>query len=105
MVESQRIATKPEIYEGLIDRLGRALDAARTAGRLRDERPVEVELRGLSRAELELIKAYLERNRRSAPPWVATPPIKEPTHSAKVVWLKDLSAGRGAEKLRSARHK
>ena len=60
MVESQRIVTTPDIYEGLIDRLGRALDAARTAGRLRDERPVELELRGLSRAELELIKAYLE---------------------------------------------
>ena len=101
MVESQRIATKPEIYEGLIDRLGRALDAARTAGRLRDERPVELELRGLSRAELELIKAYLER---SAPAWLATPPAKEPTHSANVVWLKDLPAGRGSEKRRSARY-
>jgi hypothetical protein len=42
-----------------------ALDA-KTAGRLRDERPVELELRGLSRAEFELIKAYLERNERSA---------------------------------------
>lgn len=104
MVESQRIVMKPDIYEGLIDRLGRALDAARTAGRLCDERPVELELRGLSRAELELIKVYLERNGRSAPPWVA-PPIKEPTHSAKVVWLKDVSAGRGPEKLRSARYK
>jgi hypothetical protein len=38
-----------------------ALEAAKTAGRLRDERPVELELRGLSRAELELIKAYLDR--------------------------------------------
>ncbi|WP_353632122.1 hypothetical protein [Pseudomonas canadensis] len=105
MVESQRIVSKPDVYEGLIDRLGRALDAARTAGRLRDERPVELELRGLSCAELELIKVYLERNGRSAPPLVATPPIKEPTHSAKVVWLKDLSAGRGPERLRSARYK
>ena len=105
MVESQRIATKPEIYEGLIDRLGRALDAARTAGRLRDERPVELELRGLSRAELELIKAYLERSKSSAPPLAATPPAQEPTHSAKVVWLKDLSAGPGSVKRRSARYK
>ena len=105
MVESQRIVTTPDIYEGLIDRLGRALDAARTAGRLRDERPVELELRGLSRAELELIKAYLERNKRSAPPWVAIPPVQEPTHSAKVVWLKDLPAGRGPETFRSARYK
>ena len=105
MVESQRIVSKPDVYEGLIDRLGRALDAARTAGRLRDERPVELELRGLSRAELELIKAYLERNKCSAPPMAATPPVKEPTQSAKVVWLKDLPAGRGPERFRSARCK
>lgn len=104
MVESQRIVSKPDIYEGLIDRLGRALDAARTAGRLRDERPVELELRGLSRAELELIKAYLERNGRSAPPRAVIPPAGEPTRSAKVVWLKDLSAGRGPQKRRSARY-
>jgi len=103
MVESQRSATKTDIYEGLIDRLGRALDAARTAGRLRDERPVELELRGLTRAELELIKAFLQRNGRSTPPCVATPPAKEPAHSAKVVRLKDVSAGRGPEKLRSVR--
>ncbi|WP_411391170.1 hypothetical protein [Pseudomonas sp. MPB23] len=103
MVESQRSATKTDIYEGLIDRLGRALDAARTAGRLRDERPVELELRGLSRAELELIKAYLQRNGRSTPPCVAIPPAKEPAHSAKVVWLNDVSVGRGPEKLRSVR--
>ncbi|MDP1363356.1 hypothetical protein Q6303_29680, partial [Klebsiella variicola] len=31
MVESQRTLTKPQLYEGLIDRLGRALDAARTS--------------------------------------------------------------------------
>lgn len=58
MVESQRKVATPELYEKLIDRLGVALDAARTAGRLRDERPVELELRGLSPAEFELVKAY-----------------------------------------------
>ena len=47
MVESRQKATKPELYERLIDRLGMALDAAKTAGRLRDERPLELELRGL----------------------------------------------------------
>lgn len=61
MVESQRKVATPELYEKLIDRLGVALDAARTAGRLRDERPVELELRGLSPAEFELVKAYLEQ--------------------------------------------
>ena len=105
MVESQRMLTKPDVYQGLIDRLGRALDAASTAGRLRDERPVELELRGLSRAELELIKAYLERNERSAPCTVASPPPSAPVQSAKVVWLKDVSAGRGPEKRRAVRFK
>ncbi|QJI31198.1 hypothetical protein HKK55_21645 [Pseudomonas sp. ADAK18] len=105
MVDSQRTLTKPQLYEGLIDRLGRALDAAKTAGRLRDERPVELELRGLSQAELELIKVYLELNERNGAHRVASPPAPESLHSAKVVWLKDLSAGRSPEKLRSARFK
>ena len=105
MVESQRTLTKPQLYEGLIDRLGRALDAARTAGRLRDERPLELELRGLSQAELELIKVYLELNHHRASPAQASPPAQEPSRSAKVIWLKDLSAGRGPEKLRAVRGK
>lgn len=40
MVEQQqRNVTKPELYERLMNRLGMALDAAKTADRLRDERP------------------------------------------------------------------
>ncbi|MRJ23044.1 hypothetical protein FRT60_22335 [Pseudomonas haemolytica] len=105
MGESQRTLTKPQLYEGLIDRLGRALDAARTAGRLRDERPLELELRGLSQAELELIKTYLELNHHRASPGHASPPAQEPPRSAKVIWLKDLAAGRGPEKNRSVRCK
>ncbi|MBV4482873.1 hypothetical protein [Pseudomonas khavaziana] len=105
MVESQRTLTKPQLYEGLIDRLGRALDAARTAGRLRGERPLELELRGLSQAELELIKNYLELNHHRASHGQASPPAQEPPRSAKVVWLKDLAAGRGPEKSRSVRCK
>jgi hypothetical protein len=104
MVESQRTLTKPQLYEGLIDRLGRALDAAKTAGQLRDERPVELELRGLSQAELELIKVYLELNERNGTHRVASPPAPQ-LRSAKVVWLKDLSTGRSPEKLRSVRFK
>ncbi len=68
MVESQRKVATPELYEKLIDRLGVALDAARTAGRLRDERPAELELRGLSPAEFELVKAYLEQAGHQTPP-------------------------------------
>ncbi|WP_339530234.1 hypothetical protein [Pseudomonas mucidolens] len=105
MVDSQRMLTKPEVYEGLIDRLGRALDVARTAGRLRNERPDELELRGLSPAEFEVIKAYLDLNERTTPRWLATPPTSEPARSAKVIWLKDVSAGRGPEKLRAVRFK
>ncbi len=104
MVDSQRMLTKPEVYEGLIDRLGRALDVARTAGRLRDERPDELELRGLSPAEFEVIKAYLDLNARPTPQWVAAVPAREPVRSSKVVWLKDLSAVRGSQ-MRSARFK
>ena len=105
MVESQRMLSKSDVYQGLIDRLGRALDAASTADRLRDERPVELELRGLSRAELELITAYLDRNGRAVSSGVASPPYSEPPRSAKVVWLKDVLAGRGPEKRRAVRFK
>ncbi|UOK39404.1 hypothetical protein MJP36_05970 [Pseudomonas palleroniana] len=107
MGESQRTLTKPQLYEGLIDRLGRALDAAKTAGRLRDERPLELELRGLSQAELELIKRYLELNQHRASSGQASPPsqFQEPTRSAKVIWLKDLSAGRAGDKLKAVRCK
>jgi hypothetical protein len=65
MVESQK-SNETGVVRTLIDRLGMALDAAKTAGRLRDERPVELELRGLSPAEFELIKAYLDRSGREA---------------------------------------
>lgn len=99
MVESQRTLTKPQLYEGLIDRLGRALDAARTAGRLRDERPLELELRGLSQAELELIKRYLELNQHRASDGQASLPAQE--RSAKVIWLKDVTVGRGPDKRRA----
>lgn len=105
MVDLQRTLTKPQVYEGLIDRLGRALDAAKTAGRLCDERPLELELRGLSQAELDVIKVYLELNEHRAPQVMASPPAQEVSRSAKVVWLKDLSAGRGPENLRSVRFK
>ncbi|UOB23458.1 hypothetical protein MRY17_22590 [Pseudomonas orientalis] len=105
MAESQRTLTKPQLYEGLIDRLGRALDAARTAGRLRDERPLELELRGLSQAELELINRYLELRHQRAAQGPASLPVREPSGSAKVIWLKDMAAGRGPEKVRSVRCK
>lgn len=91
MAGSQRNATKSEVYERLIDRLGMALDAARTAGRLRDERPAELELRGLSVAEIELINAYLDRNGREAldRSSMTMPESGESPGSARIIWLKD----------------
>lgn len=101
MVESQRKVTKPELYERLIDRLGMALDAAKTAGRLRDERPLELELRGLSPSEFALVKAYLDRSERETHGCLSEA-IKQldAPRSAKVIWLKDVASGRDAAKVR-----
>jgi hypothetical protein len=102
MVESQQKGTKPELYERLINRLGLALDAAKTADRLRDEHPVELELRGLSRAEFELIKAYLDRSEREAYSSVLEAiKHKEAPSSAKIIWLRDKPPVGGAVKVRS----
>ncbi|MDF3931254.1 hypothetical protein [Pseudomonas citronellolis] len=50
------------LYERLLHRLELALDEAETAERLRDEHPEELELRGLSSAEMQLIRAYLDQD-------------------------------------------
>ncbi|MDR6960318.1 hypothetical protein J2W43_004319 [Pseudomonas brassicacearum] len=106
MVESQRKVTTPELYEKLIDRLGAALDAARTAGHLRDERPAELELRGLSPAEFELVKAYLEQVGHQTPASGAQAVKRlDVPRSAKVVWLKDRSPDKDAVKIRSLQFK
>ncbi|MCE0464444.1 MULTISPECIES: hypothetical protein [Pseudomonas] len=106
MVESQREVATPELYEKLIDRLGVALDAARTAGRLRNERPVELELRGLSPAEFELVKAYLEQVGHQARTSGAQVIQRlDAPRSAKVVWLKDRTPDKDAVKVRSLQFK
>ncbi|WP_268799440.1 hypothetical protein [Pseudomonas huanghezhanensis] len=101
MTELRHTVTKPDLYERLIDRLGLALEMARTAVRLRNENPAELELRGLSYAEVQLIEAYLDRNEVAAGDaaiaWnesadrsreLAEPaPVSRPL--AKVIWLKD----------------
>ncbi|EJM65795.1 MULTISPECIES: hypothetical protein [Pseudomonas] len=106
MVESQQKATKPELYERLIDRLALALEAARTASRLRDERPLELELRGLSPAEFALVKAYLDRSERETHGCLseAVKQLDAP-RSAKIIWLKDKVRGRDAVKVRSLQFK
>ncbi|MGP0170780.1 hypothetical protein ACSVIJ_02760 [Pseudomonas sp. NCHU5208] len=49
-------------YERLLQRLALALDEAETASTLRAERRDELELKGLSSAEMELVQAYLNRD-------------------------------------------
>lgn len=111
MTEWQHTATNPELYESLINRLGLALETAKTAFRLRDESPAVVELRGLSRAEFELIEAYLEKgtiaqgnvikeslhNNVAAPHEPSMPqPVQQ--RSAKVIWLADQRRAQAAAK-------
>ncbi|NBA97471.1 hypothetical protein [Pseudomonas sp. R5(2019)] len=105
MVESQLKAMKPELYERLIDRLGLALDVARTSVRLRDEMPAELELRGLSRAEFELINAYLESIPVAGHGSSGAPQSKESPRSASVVWLKDKRGGKSTVKSRTLQFK
>ena len=107
MVEQQqRNVTKPELYERLMDRLGMALDAAKTADRLRDERPLELELRGLSPAEFKLVKAYLDRSERETHGCLSQA-VKQldATHSAKVIWLKDKAPRKDTVKVHALRAK
>ncbi|WP_377706742.1 hypothetical protein ACFMKY_27650 [Pseudomonas protegens] len=106
MLESQRKATEPEVYERLLNRLSLALDAAKTADRLRNERPIELELRGLSRAEFELIRAYLARHQRE----MQINPMgslqhQEVPRSAKIIWLKDQAPVKASVKVRSQQFK
>ncbi|WP_248806353.1 hypothetical protein [Pseudomonas sp. MWU13-2100] len=102
MVESQRYVMKPELYERLIVRLGNALDAASTAARLRDERPAELELRGLSHAEFELIRAYLDLSGQDVPVPPSVVEHKVPPRSAEIIWLKDKMPNPGSAKFKSA---
>jgi hypothetical protein len=86
MVETHLTAIEPELYERLIDRLGLALDAARTSVQLRNEVPAELELKGLSRAEFDWLSAYLHASAASVQ---AAPARESVEHGGKVVWLKD----------------
>jgi hypothetical protein len=101
MGESQLQATKPELYERLIDRLGLALDVARTAVRLRDEVPAELELRGLSRAEFDVIKAYLDSLPEGWHGRAGAQLTPEPPAKARVVWLKDKARSTTTAKSRT----
>ena len=62
MAELRQSESGGGLYERLLQRLALALEEAETASRLRQSAPLELELRGLSPAEMELIRAYLDRD-------------------------------------------
>mgnify|MGYP000376040597 FL=1 len=62
MAESRRAEVGGGLYERLLQRLALALQEANTATRLHQAPPDELELSGLTPAELELIRAYLDRD-------------------------------------------
>lgn len=116
MAELRHQVKKPDLYDRLIDRLGLALDMAKTAVRLRNEHPAELELRGLSHAEFQLIQAYLEscpdKNRvvviedalntkkgSSSTSREPSEPVRAPHTSANVIWLKDQRRAKVSAKL------
>ncbi|MDU9391241.1 hypothetical protein ACIP1T_16835 [Pseudomonas japonica] len=105
MGESQQHAPKPEIYERLIDRLGLALDVARASVRLRDEMPAELELRGLSRAEFDVIKAYLEAAPARGQNLSGVLTKEETPAPGRVIWLKDKADSATALKSRTLHFK
>lgn len=114
MTELQHTDTTHDLYERLINRLGLALETADIAVRLRDEWPEELELRGLSRAEFDLIEAYLNKAAITAGVDVELSPdvpgsfivsrepaeaASVPSSSAKVIWLKDKKRAMSLAKL------
>lgn len=62
MVETRRAASTGGLYERLLQRLALALDEADSISALSAQPPTELELHGLTAAEMELIRAYLERD-------------------------------------------
>lgn len=62
MGELRRAEAGGGLYERLLSRLALALEEADTATSLRRQPPEELELRGLTPAELQLIRAYLDQD-------------------------------------------
>jgi hypothetical protein len=62
MAGLRRGAPAGGLYERLLQRLAIALDEAGSLSALSAQPPLELELRGLTAAEMELIRAYLERD-------------------------------------------
>lgn len=62
MGELRRAEAGGGLYERLLSRLALALEEADTASALHRQSPDELELRGLTPAELQLIRAYLDHD-------------------------------------------
>lgn len=60
MVDGGKLEQADGLYGRLLQRLALALEEARTNAQLYDEEPLELDLHGVSEAELELIRAYRE---------------------------------------------
>lgn len=112
MAERRHQVEKFDGYDRLINRLGLALDMAKTSVRLRDDSPLELELRGLSPAEYQFIEAYLDRSeddvREGVPAarnavlrtlWEPSAPMRAPRPAANVIWLKDQCRAKVSAKL------
>jgi hypothetical protein len=116
MAELRHQVKKPDLYDRLIDRLGLALDMAKTSVRLRNEYPAELELRGLSQAEFQLIEAYLDacpetrnivvkedslniKKGSSSTSREPSEPMRAPHPLANVIWLKDQRRAKVSAKL------
>jgi hypothetical protein len=62
MAELRRNVPVGGLYERLLQRLAIALDEADSLSALSTQPPLELELRGLTAAEMQLIRAYLDRD-------------------------------------------
>ncbi len=73
MGELRRAQGGGGLYERLLQRLALALDEAESIGQVSAESVRELELRDLTSAELQLIRAYLERDLNWLRGWHAAP--------------------------------
>ncbi|MGB4072286.1 hypothetical protein [Pseudomonas sp.] len=98
MAELRRGASAGGLYERLLQRLAMALDEADSVSGLAAEPPLELELRGLTVAEMELIRAYLNRDLDWLRGWHAA--------AQEMAQIEQLSGarkvGRGAHKASAA---
>lgn len=90
MVKTRTHMLEPELCERLIDRLGLALDVARTACGLGHEPPAVLELQGLSHAEVRWIDAYLQA---TGEPALGLAPSRR-IERDNVVWLRPETSDR-----------